>query len=67
LIQVNGRQSVIVWPGLIMIGALWLIIFPVSMVLLALAFRRTQAAPEFGRAPAGKIHAWFLGGLFRLS
>ena len=58
-----------VWPALIMVGALWLITFPVSMFLLALTFHRAPvAASKYGEAPrTGKIHARFQGGAFRFS
>ena len=37
------------WPWLIYVGALWLVIFPLSMLFVALVFRR---APVFGAAVA---------------
>ena len=36
----------LVWPALIYVGALWLITFPLSMLLIALVFHRMPAAGD---------------------
>lgn len=41
------------WPALIYVGALWMVVFPAAMILLAQAFKSDARRPEFdGRQTA---------------